>query len=145
MFDVLRMARSSLSLLPLNPSYSTIFAAEEHDDSLSVVAVSDSDSAKGVSVDKKENREITEEEEEQAVSPLTSAAAVSVVARKPFTVEDFRPQLVKMYYRMRAQQDIKEKHRAGQVEVARQRESEAQEEQQRKELEELREAGAADH
>jgi hypothetical protein len=124
-FDLLRMVKSSLSLLPLTPSYSTIFAAPDDPDA--------ADSA--LSVDKKESVD----KNDGVVSPSTSSSGVvNVVTRKPFTVEDFRPQLIKMYYRMKAQQELKEKQRVGQEELAQRREAEAQEEQQRRELEELR-------
>lgn len=124
------MAKSSLTLLPLSPSYSTIFAADDDYDATTPPAPNPAEA----------------DDQQQSVDPspspsllmASSSSSTSVVTRKPFTVDDFRPQLIKMFYRMKAQQELREKQRLGQEELARRHEADARADRQRRELEELR-------
>jgi hypothetical protein len=133
-FDVLRMAKSSLTLLPLSPSYSTIFAAADDDyDTTTPPAPNPAEAD--------DQQQSVDPSPSPSPSPLmasSSSSSTSVVTRKPFTVDDFRPQLIKMFYRMKAQQELREKQRLGQEELARRHEADARADRQRRELEELR-------
>lgn len=132
-FDVLRMAKSSLTLLPLSPSYSTIFAADDDYDTTTPPAPNPAEAD--------DQQQSVDPSPSPSPSPLmasSSSSSTSVVTRKPFTVDDFRPQLIKMFYRMKAQQELHEKQRVGQEELARRHEADARADRQRRELEELR-------
>jgi hypothetical protein len=133
-FDLLRSAKSSLTVPPLNPSYSTVFAADADHDAEGPSA----DGSNGPSSKEEAKLKLNaDDQQQQNVSPSSSSSNI-VTTRKAFTVDDFRPQLIKMFYRMKAQQELNEKQRASQEELARQHEADAQSERQRKELEELR-------
>lgn len=114
------MAKGSLSSIPPSSSYSSIFSDDRED------AIVDTESVAAIAAESGKNA---------STSSGSSSSSVPTITNKSFTVEDLRPQLIKMYYRMKAQQEERQAHDPARLA---QREAEALEEQRRQELEALR-------